>query len=109
MEGDRDVDSQPQPNIEAALLRIQSAVDVGLANVDGSLRLLLQRADQTDTRLNEQSARTEKLDGRVHSIETADMVTRRDLNARSRQLVAVLALIVAAVGVAVTLILGLTR
>ncbi|NUK18292.1 hypothetical protein [Streptomyces lunaelactis] len=52
----------PEGEVALALAELRSALEVGLARIDGQLALLVQRSDQTDKAV-------EDLEGRVASLE----------------------------------------
>ncbi|MEU0722888.1 hypothetical protein [Streptomyces sp. NPDC006140] len=52
----------PEGEIALALAELRSALEVGLARIDGQLALLVQRSDQTDKAV-------EELEERVASLE----------------------------------------
>ncbi|MEU5424039.1 hypothetical protein AB0H73_00285 [Streptomyces olivoreticuli] len=58
--------TDPAPHDPAAvaleLEKLRGAVEVGFARVDGSLALLVQRSDQTDTRLGDHETRLDSLE-----------------------------------------------
>ena len=54
----------PEGQIALALAELRSALEVGLARIDGQLALLVQRSDQTDKAL-------EELEERVAALEKA--------------------------------------
>ncbi|MFF9478057.1 hypothetical protein [Streptomyces sp. NPDC014733] len=53
----------PEGEVALALAELRSALEVGLARIDGQLALLVQRSDQTDKAL-------EELEERVSALET---------------------------------------
>lgn len=87
-----------QPGVELALMDVRKTLEVGFAETRGSLALLLQRAEQTDTRLGEQAVRVEKIDGRLHTVETT-AITKAELDARNRRVWTVVSVLVTAGGV----------
>ncbi len=56
-------------DVSLELERIRRSVDVGFTDIGGRLNLLLQRADQTDTKLNQQVIDSDGLEKRVSALE----------------------------------------
>ncbi|MFJ1994243.1 hypothetical protein [Streptomyces asiaticus] len=52
----------PEGQIAVALAELRSALEVGLARIDGQLALLVQRSDQTDKALEELEERVAALE-----------------------------------------------
>ncbi|MFE5117766.1 hypothetical protein [Streptomyces sp. NPDC056669] len=52
----------PEGQIALALAELRSALEVGLARIDGQLALLVQRSDQTDKALEELEERVTVLE-----------------------------------------------
>ncbi|AEM86957.1 hypothetical protein [Streptomyces violaceusniger] len=52
----------PEGQIALALAELRSALEVGLARIDGQLALLVQRSDQTDKALAEPEERVSALE-----------------------------------------------
>ncbi|MEV5712219.1 hypothetical protein [Actinoallomurus sp. NPDC052274] len=109
--------------LELALSEMRRSMDVGLAQIQGDLRLLLQRADQTDRRAEQHATRLDALEGRVRDIEQSAVaetvvdavesrvlkleqtsVTKTDLDDRTKRIIAILSVIIAAAGVAVAVV-----
>lgn len=90
----------PNPTVELALSELRRSVDVGLAQIQGQLALLLQRAEQADRRADQQDARMKELDERLGKVES-DRVTRADLDERSRRTLTVLGLLLMAASIIV--------
>ncbi|MET9954201.1 hypothetical protein ABZ135_21995 [Streptomyces sp. NPDC006339] len=55
--------------VAVELERLRGALEAGFARVDGSLALLVQRSDQTDRALDEQSSELKGLEKRVDALE----------------------------------------
>ena len=86
------------PTVELALSELRRSVDVGLTEIRGQLALLLQRSEQAERRADQQAKELEDLESRLGKVER-DAVTRADLEKRSGRTIAILSIIVAAVGV----------
>jgi hypothetical protein len=52
----------PEGEIALALAELRSALEVGLARIDGQLALLVQRSDQTDKAVEDLEARVTSLE-----------------------------------------------
>ncbi|AJC58603.1 hypothetical protein [Streptomyces sp. 769] len=52
----------PEEEIALALAELRSALEVGLARIDGQLALLVQRSDQTDKAVDDLEARVTSLE-----------------------------------------------
>lgn len=52
----------PEGEVALALAELRSALEVGLARIDGQLALLVQRSDQTDKALEDLEARVTLLE-----------------------------------------------
>ncbi|MGW7572373.1 hypothetical protein [Streptomyces sp. NPDC054765] len=52
----------PEGDVALALAELRSALEVGLAKIDGQLALLVQRSDQTDKAVEELEARVTSLE-----------------------------------------------
>lgn len=92
------------PALELELARLRGEVLVRLTEIVGQLTLLRQQADQASTRADEQGRQAdtraagqarqiEHLDGRQDTVEKT-MVTREDMEARSKRTLAWTAVIV---------------
>lgn len=98
MTGDHDPD--PRTGLTLAISELRRSVDVGFAQMQGQLGVILQRLDQQDRRGDEHGTRLDEHDARLRQVERHS-VTHEDLDARHRRttavagvLVAVLALII---------------
>ncbi|MFI6886744.1 hypothetical protein [Streptosporangium canum] len=107
-----------QPSVDVALAKLQSTADVGFARLDGKVDLINQRLDQGDARHAALERRVEQhhadtatredaLEKRLDAVER-DAVTRPQLADRTRQIIAVVGLMVTVAGVIIAL-LSLTR
>ncbi|TDD90766.1 hypothetical protein [Actinomadura rubrisoli] len=76
-----------------ALSEFRREVGVSLAELRGDVRLVLQRGEQSERRLDDLARQVAKLDERVDLVER-DQVTKPQLDERSRRTIAILALIV---------------
>jgi len=95
--------------LELAITELRGSMDAALARIEGRLELLVQRAEQADQRAADQAQQLRAQDGRLDTIERT-MVTRGELderdtraqaqaNERSRRTLAVLAIVVTALGI----------
>lgn len=110
--------SEDGPNLALSLEKLQRLVEVGFEKVDGSIRLILQRLDQVDGRHAELTQRVEQdraaaearhivLEARMDAVER-EAVTRTQLADRTRQIIAVVSVLVTVASVVIALI-SLTR
>ncbi|HUR06293.1 MAG TPA: hypothetical protein VM347_27345 [Nonomuraea sp.] len=106
------------PNLALSLAELRRLVEVGFERTNGSTALILQRLDQVDDRHNELVKRVEQdraaaelrhvtLEGRLDAVER-EAVTRTQLTERTRQIIAVVTVMVAVAGAVIALI-QLTR
>ncbi|MFI6497191.1 hypothetical protein [Nonomuraea typhae] len=107
-----------QPNLALALETLRRLVEVGFEKTNGSTALILQRLDQVDDRHAELAHRVEQdrvtaearyaaLESRLDGVER-EAVTRSQLAERTRQIIAVVMVLVAVAGALIALI-QLTR
>ncbi|WP_440063762.1 hypothetical protein [Streptosporangium sp. OZ121] len=108
----------PSSDLALALAKLSEITAVGLAEIKGQLALLVQRADHADQlradlarRVDEDRAASEARDlameARLDIVER-DAVTRQQLADRTRQIIAIVGLMVTLAGVIIALI-SLTR
>ncbi|SDI19971.1 hypothetical protein SAMN05421505_1385 [Sinosporangium album] len=101
-----------------ALTELRALVEVGFERTNGSTALILQRLDQVDNRHAELAQRVEQdraaadaryiaLEARVDTVER-EAVTRTQLTERTKQIIAVVGLLVTVAGAVIALI-QLTR
>lgn len=114
--------------VEAAIARIEGMINSGFAQLGGRIDLVLQRADQTDTRLQELAGKVADHDQRIREQEVRaatrddvkaldekvdtdvtkltgkinDAVTHTDLDQRFRRTTAIMTIVVAIVGIVVS-------
>lgn len=103
--------------VEAALARIEGMINSGFERIGGQVNLVLQRADQTDARLQEITAKVADHDIRLRDQEiraaTRDdvkaldekvdsAVTHDELDGRFRRTTAIMTIVVAIVGIVVS-------
>lgn len=81
-----------------ALSEFRREVSVALAEIRGDVRLVLQRGEQSERRMDDLARLVARLDERVDEVERTS-VTRADLETRSGRTIAIIGLIVAATGV----------
>ncbi|PZG42020.1 hypothetical protein C1I98_20365 [Spongiactinospora gelatinilytica] len=95
------------PNLELMLEKLRSLVEIGFEKVNGSITLILQRLDQVDGRHAELAREVEETRDRLAEVEK-NTVTRAQLAERTRQIIAVVSVLVTVAGVVIALI-SLTR
>jgi len=81
-------DQQPpsgQTRLELAITRLSGSMDAAMARIEGRLDLLVQRAEHSDRRADDQDAKIDRLDERADKLE-ATRVTRQELDARDERL-----------------------
>ncbi|MEV0617555.1 hypothetical protein AB0I81_29835 [Nonomuraea sp. NPDC050404] len=110
--------SDEPPSLALALSELRGAVELGFERTNGSTALILQRLDQVDGRHAELVKRVEQdrsaAEARYVSLETRldtverEAVTRLQLTDRTRQIIAVVTVLVAVAGAVIALI-QLTR
>ncbi|GGO63228.1 hypothetical protein [Nonomuraea cavernae] len=102
------------PNLALALAELRGAVDLGFERTNGSTALILQRLDQVDDRHAELVKRVEQdrasadlryvaLEARLDMVER-EAVTRSQFTERTRQIIAVVTVLVAVAGTVIALI-----
>lgn len=110
--------SDDVPNLALALSELRRSLEVGLEKVGGTTALILQRLDQVDDRHAELVQRVEQdravadarhtaMEGRLDAVER-ESVTRTQLSERTRQIIAVVGVLVTVASVVIALI-SLTR
>ncbi len=108
-----------EPSVDSALAEIRRLVEVGFERTAGQNALILQRLDHADGRHADLAkrvdadraaaeARDHVLEARADAIER-DVVTRAQLAERTRQIIAVVGLLVTAAGVLIPIIISLIR
>jgi len=85
-------------SMELAIAELSRKIDVGFTKTDGQLAVLLQRTEAMERRADQQARVIEDLQDRLGKVER-DAVTRGDLDRRSGRTIALLSVVVAAVGV----------
>ncbi|MER6891983.1 hypothetical protein [Streptomyces halstedii] len=71
--------------LELAVTELRGSVDAGMARIEGSLALLVQRAEQSDRRADGHAGQLHRLDERVDTLERTG-VTRIELDALAKAL-----------------------
>ncbi|MEV0379819.1 hypothetical protein [Nonomuraea sp. NPDC050643] len=110
--------TEERPNLALALAELRGAVELGFERTNGSTALILLRLEQADDRHAELVKRVEQdraagearyavLEGRLDVIER-EAVTRGQLAERTRQIIAVVTVLVGVAGAVIALI-QLTR
>lgn len=110
---------QPPNDVAMALAKLSEITAVGIAEIKGELALLVQRASHSDWRIDELAKRVDAdraiadtrhdaVEKRADTIER-DAVTRPQLAERTKQIIAIVGLMLTAAGVIITVIFGLTR
>ncbi|MEV0149672.1 MULTISPECIES: hypothetical protein [unclassified Nonomuraea] len=101
-------------NLALSLAELRRLVEVGFTKVDGQNSLILQRLDQVDDRhaelaraVDKDRADRELLEARVEVLER-EAVTRTQLADRTKQIIAIVGLLVTVAG-AVLALISLTR
>ncbi|MFF4417473.1 hypothetical protein ACFYY8_33530 [Streptosporangium sp. NPDC001559] len=108
-----------EPSVDSALAEIRRLVEVGFERTAGQNALILQRLDHADGRHADLAkrvdadravaeARGQALETRLDALER-DVVTRPQLADRTRQILAVVGLLVTAAGVLIPVVISLIR
>ncbi|SNT14155.1 hypothetical protein SAMN05443665_101742 [Actinomadura meyerae] len=74
-----------QARLELAITRLSGSMDAAMARIEGRLDLLVQRAEHSDRRADDQDAKIERLDERADQLE-ATRITRQELDARDERI-----------------------
>lgn len=102
--------SLPAQAIELAL--VKSELMVPLTRIEGDVRLVLQRLDSQDKRVDDHAAELKRIDTRLDQVER-DQVTRMQLDERSRKTIQIITLISTVVsilvGSAITIIIAVVN
>jgi len=85
-------------SMELAIAELSRKIDFGFTKTDGQLAVLLQRTEAMERRADQQARVIEDLQDRLGKVER-DAVTRGALDRRSGRTIALLSVVVAAVGV----------
>lgn len=107
-------EEEVSPNLALSLAELRRLVEVGFEKTNGSTALILQRLDQVDDRHAELVKRVQEdraafearyaaLEGRLDTVER-EAVTRGQLTDRTRQIIAVVTVLIAAAGTVIALI-----
>lgn len=99
--------SEEIPNLALALETLRRLVEVGFERTNGSTALILQRLDQVDDRHAELARQVSELENRLGEVEK-NAVTRVQLADRTRQIIAIVSVLVT-VASAVIALIALTR
>lgn len=91
------------PNLALALETLRRLVEVGFERTSGQTALILQRLDHVDDRHAELATRVDDLETRLSEIERT-AVTRVQLADRTRQIIAIVTVLVAVAGTVIALI-----
>ncbi|MEU1880827.1 hypothetical protein ABZ470_26270 [Streptosporangium sp. NPDC020072] len=94
-------------NLALSLAELRRLVEVGFAQVNGQNALILQRLDQVDDRHAELVKQVGELEDRLAEVEK-NCVSRTQLAERTRQIIAIVTVLVAVAGTVIALI-QLTR
>ncbi|MFG1873405.1 hypothetical protein ACGFIV_01030 [Sphaerisporangium sp. NPDC049003] len=108
-----------QMSLDLALLDLRRLVELGFSETNGQNALILQRMDQADgrhielvrridTERAEMVARYNDVVERVQVLER-DAVTKTQLAERTRQIIAVVGLLVTVAGVVIALVFGIVQ
>ncbi|WP_433444539.1 hypothetical protein [Nonomuraea sp. CA-141351] len=95
------------PNLALALAELRGAVELGFERTNGSTALILQRLDQVDDRHAELAKYVETLQTRLAEVEKT-AVTTTQLTDRTRQIIAIVGVLVTLASAVIALI-QLTR
>jgi uncharacterized protein YlxW (UPF0749 family) len=95
------------PNLALALAELRGAVELGFERTNSSTALILQRLDQLDDKHAELAKQFETLQTRLAEVEKT-AVTTTQLSDRTRQIIAVVTVLVMVAGTVIALI-QLTR
>lgn len=106
-------------SLDLAVLDLRRLVELGFAETNGQNALILQRMDQSDARhidlvrridveRSETNTRQSELADRVQQLERS-AVTQAQLSDRTKQIIAIVGLLVAIAGVVVALVSGLVK
>jgi hypothetical protein len=110
---------QTPGDLHLALAKLSEITAVGLAEIKGQLAMLMQRADHSDWRIDELAKRVDadrgtvtaqhqQVEARLDAVER-DAITRQQLAERTRQIIAIVGLMVTIASVLVTVVLALSR
>lgn len=94
-------------DLSLALAKLQGSVELGFERADGSIRLILQRLEQADGRHAQLAEQVDGLEARLAEVERT-AVTRDDLGARTRLIIAIVTVLLLVAGTVISLI-SLTR
>ncbi|TMR91454.1 hypothetical protein [Nonomuraea basaltis] len=95
------------PNLALALAELRGAVELGFERTNSSTALILLRLDQLDDKHAELAKHVEQLQTRLAEVEKT-AVTTTQLTERTRQIIAIVGVLVTLAGAVVALI-QLTR
>jgi hypothetical protein len=95
------------PNLALALAELRGAVELGFERTNSSTALILQRLKQVDDRHAELAKYVEQLQARLTEVEKT-AVTSAQLAERTRQIIAIVGVLVTLAGAVIALI-QLTR
>ncbi|WP_188197207.1 hypothetical protein [Nonomuraea sp. SYSU D8015] len=95
------------PSLAVSLETLRRLVEVGFERTSGQTALILQRLDQVDNRHAELATRVDEQDTRLAELERT-AVTRNDLGARTRLIIAIVTVLLLVAGTVISLI-SLTR
>ncbi|MFE3449614.1 hypothetical protein ACFXJ8_11830 [Nonomuraea sp. NPDC059194] len=109
--------TEQQESVTLALAKLSEITAVGIAEIKGQLALLVQRADHADRRVDELAARQERetqelsdvvaaQDTRLRALEN-DRAGRAEVNAASGRRAVWISVVIAAVGLAITIVVTL--
>ncbi|MBG0828569.1 hypothetical protein HS041_12395 [Planomonospora sp. ID67723] len=108
-----------QPGVDVALAELRGLLKEGFAKLDGQVALVIQRLDHVDARHAElvrrvdedravSAVRNDAAEKRLDALER-DAVTRPQLAERTRQIIAIVGVMLTAASLLVALVLGLMK
>jgi uncharacterized protein YlxW (UPF0749 family) len=101
--------SHPAQDHQLAIVKAELMIP--LTEIKGDVRLVLQRLDSVDKRVDDQATEIKRMDARLDAVER-DQVTRMQLDERSKKTITILALISTVVtflvGTGITIIISVT-
>jgi hypothetical protein len=102
--------SHPAQDHQLAIVKAELMIP--LTEIKGDVRLVLQRLDSVDKRVDDQAAELKRMDSRLDQVER-DQVTRMQLDERSRKTIQIITLISTVVsilvGSAITIIIAVVN
>ena len=91
------------PSLALSLETLRRLVEVGFATTNGQIALILQRLEQADGRHAQLAEQVDGLEARLAEVERT-AVTRDDLGARTRLIIAIMTVLLLVAGTVISLI-----